>query len=327
MAVKRAEMVAIESAALLLGVRSGASVDEVVTARRLQAKVWHPDVNPTTGSAERMGLINSACDLLCDFIRRGGYVRGLKEKRTSAPRAAQARNAAPRVFDVRFEPGVSIAISAPDRLARVDLDALDAADGGLVTVRFVRNEPGRCATCAGLGAAPGGPKRVCPDCAGGAARTCPGCDGRGWIHLNPGSCPRCAGSGAGLVECSIRLRLPGGILEQRRAFVPGWGDLGEDGQAGNLWVDLVPVSTSVRSGAWRFAYFGHDWPRPTHRVDGDWLTVTNLPLPDDEMRDLGFWRDPKSDEWVRQAPSSGADFILEMIVQRQFFVPGVPTAS
>ena len=323
MPTKKVQMAAVEAAAKLLGLRSGASLDDVVNARRLQAKIWHPDVNPTTGSAQRMGLINTAYDLLCDFIRGGGYVRGLKDKRTSIPKAAQARREAPTIFEVHFESGLSIPINPPDRLARVELDSLDAAAGGIFRVRFVRLEPGRCPTCAGLGASPGGPKRPCPDCAGGATITCPGCEGRGWIHLRPGSCPRCQGRGAGLVECTVRLRIPGGLREQRRALVPGWGDLAEDGTAGNLWVDLVPVDTSVRSGEWRFAYFGHDWPRPAHRVDGDWLTVTNLPLPDDEMRDLGFWRDPRSSEWVRQSPSSGPDAILDLIVQRQFFVPAV----
>jgi hypothetical protein len=214
-----------------------------------------------------------------------------------------------------------VPISAPDRLARLEIDEADALAGGTRTVRFVRREPGRCPACAGIGAEPGSPKRVCPDCGGEARITCPGCEGRGWVHLNPNSCKRCDGTGAGLVERSVRLMLPAGIREVRRALVRGWGDLGEDGASGNLWVDLVPSPTALRSSPWRFAYFGHEWPKPQGRVSGDWLSLANNPLPDDEMRELGFWRDPDSAEWTRQAPVEGADVILDLIRQRQFFVP------
>jgi DnaJ-class molecular chaperone len=323
MAAKREERAALKAAAALLGVPAGATVEEVVQARRAQAKLWHPDVNPRTGSAARMGLINTACDLLCDYIRRGGHVEGAR-RRPSAGRPRAAREPQSRVFAVRFEEGVSAAVvSAPDRHARVEIDTFDAIEGGHKTVRFVRSEPGRCPACAGLGASPTSPKRVCPDCGGEGRFTCVACDGRGWIHMEPGSCKRCAGTGAGLVERSVRLMLPPGIREQRRTMVPGWGDLAEDGRSGNLWVDLVPTDTGMRSSPWRFSYFGHDWPRPVPRVEGDWLTITNAPLPDEEMRELGFWRDPASSEWVRQAPSEGPGPLLDQIVQRQFFVPRV----
>jgi DnaJ-class molecular chaperone len=310
----------LRAAARLLGVASGAGVEDVVAARRAQAKLWHPDVNPSSGSAVRMGLINRACDLLCEHLRRGGYIEGVQPRTTRMPRPVAPR-VQQRVFEISFEGGVGVPISAPDRLARLEIDETDALAGGTRTVRFVRREPGRCPACAGLGAVPSGPKRVCPDCGGEAHVTCPGCEGRGWVHLNPGSCPRCQGTGAGLVERSVRLKLPAGIREVRRALVLGWGDLAEDGSSGNLWVDLVPSPTAMRSSTWHFSYFGHDWPRPAGRVHGDWLSVVNDPLPDDEMRELGFWRDPDSEAWVRQTPVEGADVILDLIRQRQFFVP------
>jgi hypothetical protein len=39
------------------------------------------------------------------------------------------------------------------------------------------------------------------------------------------------------------------------------------------------------------------------------------------MRELGFWRDPETQEWVRQSQAEDVDVILDLIVQRQFFVP------
>ncbi|HXA42368.1 MAG TPA: DnaJ domain-containing protein [Candidatus Solibacter sp.] len=310
----------VRAAARLLGVRRGASIEDIVQARRVQAKMWHPDINPESGSAERMGQINAATDLLCDYIRRGGVISGMPAPAGQPRRPATPAAARPRVFEVRFEPEVSVPISSPDRHARLEIDEIDALAGGMRMVRFVRREPGRCQACAGLGAAPSGPKRVCPDC-DGRNWACTTCSGRGWLHLRPGSCRHCGGSGAALVERSVLLKLPAGIREVRRTMVPGWGDIDDEGKAANLWVDLVPTPTVVQSAPWRFDYFGHNWPPPEGRTEGEWLAISNSPLPDEEMRELGFWRDQKSSEWVRQAPSDGSQGIIELIRQRQFFVP------
>jgi hypothetical protein len=318
----RAKM--IQAAASLLGVRRGASVDDVIQARRVQAKLWHPDINPESGSAERMGRINHATDLLCDYIRKGGVVQGRVASTGVPMRRPTPPPAQPRVFEVRFQEEVSVPISAPDRHARLEIDEIDALAGGMRTVRFVRREPARCQACAGLGASPNGPKRVCPDC-DGHSWACDTCFGRGWLHLRPNSCRHCGGTGAALVERSVRLKLPPGIRQVRRTLVKGWGDVDDDGEAGNLWVDLVPTPTVLQSAPWRFDHFGHNWPRPDGRTVGEWLAISNSPLPDEEMRELGFWRDPETSEWVRQAPSDGSQGIIDLIRQRQFFVPQAST--
>lgn len=309
----------LRRAASLLGVTSGATLDDVIQARRVQAKRWHPDINPKSGSAQRMGRINRATDLLCDFIRRGGHVNGIAP--AARHRGPPPTPPAPRVFEVRFAEEVGVPISAPDRLARLELDLADAIQGGTHRVHFVRREPGRCQACAGLGASPAGPKCICPACGATGILDCVTCDGRGWLHLMPGSCQHCDGTGAALVEHSVLLKLPPAIHHERRVLVPGWGDVGDDGCAGNLWVDLVPTQTLVTSAPWRFDHFGHNWPRPEGRLSDGWLAISNSPLPDDEMRELGFWRDPESNEWIRQSPSDGAQPILDLLRQRQFFVP------
>jgi hypothetical protein len=272
-----------------------------------------------------MRRVNLACDLLCDFIRRGGAIQGP----VGVPRPAPPRYPSPpRVVDIRFDDvgtdhpknGVAVKVNVPDRYTRLELDVLDAMDGCTRSVRFVRREPGRCHWCAGLGASPTGPKRVCPECAG-ARMLCDTCGGRGWIHLHPGSCTHCDGTGAALVECTVFLRLPGGIDRVRRARVPGWGDLSEDGVAGDLWVDLAPVSSNGRTMPWHFEHFGHNWPPPQGRLQDGWLAIGNSPLPDPEMRELGFWRDLETGEWVRPAPSDGGNGVIDQIRQRQFFVP------
>lgn len=311
----------LRQAATLLGVQSGATVDDVMQARRTQAKLWHPDINPETGSVEHMGAINGAADLLCDFIRKGGEVDGVPAPQpplTRAPRKPRAELA--RVFEVRFAEGVSLPVSAPDRIVRLEIGEVEALQGTNRTLRFMRLEPRMCHYCAGLGADPAGPKRMCPDC-DGKTWHCPTCEGRGWLHLQPGTCRHCGGTGAALVERSIRLKLPPGIDGMRRTLIKGWGDLAEDGDAGNLWVDVVPAKTTTESRPWRYGYFGHDWPAPEGAVLNGVLTLANAPLPDDEMREIGFWRDPKTSQWMRQVGPDGAPGVMSLIRQRQFFVP------
>lgn len=324
----RARREAIREAALLLGVGRGATVDDVIAARRAQAKQWHPDVNPRSG-AEQMGRINRACDLLCDHLRKGGVI-DVGPAVTPGPQAPKPRP--PRVFDVELtgadnQPwGLSVAVHPPDRYARLEIDAVDAQNGCTRTVRFVRREPGRCLICAGLGAPPNSPKRICPHC-GGDSFMCPTCEGRGWVHLEPGSCIPCEGTGAALVENTVYLRVPPGLDRVERARVRGWGDVAADGTASDLWVDLVPTVTSVASGPWHFEYFGHNWPPAEPRSRDGVLTILNSPLPDTEMRDLGFWRDPRSGNWVRPAPADGGRALLDLIRQRQFFVPPAGAAA
>jgi hypothetical protein len=315
---RRDKVMSVEDAAVILGVDGGAGIADVIRARRAQAKLWHPDINRRSGSQERMGLINRATDILCDHIRGGGYVDGVPG---AAPRGFTPPTPQQRVFEVRFAEEVGVPVLAPDRHARLEIDVTDAAQGATRTVRFVRREPHSCHFCAGLGAAPTSPKRVCPDCRGEARLSCATCEGRGWLHLKPGSCRHCDGTGAGLVERSVRLILPPGISEVRRTLVKGWGDVAEDGTTGNLWVDLVPTQTAMPSGPWRFEHYGHNWPRPEGRLESGWLAISNTPLPDDEMRELGFWRDQATFEWVRESPTEGAQSILDLIRQRQFFVP------
>jgi len=316
-----ASATALRKAAALLGVQSGATVDDVMQARRAQAKLWHPDISPRNGSVERMGSINSAADVLCDFIRKGGEVDGVPAPAPPSTRApGKPRPQPARVFEVRFAEGVGDPVLAPDRIVRLEIGEDEAHQGTNRTLRFMRLEPRMCAYCAGLGADPAGPKRMCPDC-DGKTWHCPTCEGRGWLHLQPGTCRHCGGSGAALVERSIRLRLPPGIESTRRTLVKGWGDLAEDGDAGNLWVDVVPSPTTLASRPWRYGYFGHDWPAPQGTVNDGVLTLDNTPLPDDEMREIGFWRDPRSSRWVRQVGPDGAPNVMSLIRQRQFFVP------
>src|SRR5258708_27331114 len=90
----------VRAAARLLGVRRGASVEDVIQARRVQAKLWHPDINPESGSAERMGQINAATDLLCDLLRPRGVISGMPATAGQPRRPVAPTAATPPLFEV-----------------------------------------------------------------------------------------------------------------------------------------------------------------------------------------------------------------------------------
>jgi|ERR1035437_8151809 hypothetical protein len=307
----------INAAVNLLGISGGADIQDVIRARRLEAKKWHPDINSSEQSATRMGKINHACDILCDFIRKGGYVPG-NRSRTSKPKPSKVY---PQTIEAAFVKTDSLVLD-PDRLARVEIGFETAMEGGIRRVSFVRQECGMCNACGGLGALPWGPKRICPECSAVDIASCASCHGRGWLHIYPGSCQKCSGTGAGLVERTVHIKLPSGINCAKRVKTIGWGDMLKDGSFADLFIDIVPSITLNQSAPWRFEYFGHDWPKPESKTQGEWLYITNNPLPDEEMRDLGFWRSSDS-SWTRQTASDGSLTLIDLIHQRQHFIPNV----
>jgi curved DNA-binding protein CbpA len=61
----------------LLGVVPHASEEELVQARRIQAKQWHPDRNQDPSARARMAAINNALLILSNQGRRQAYDRTL----------------------------------------------------------------------------------------------------------------------------------------------------------------------------------------------------------------------------------------------------------
>lgn len=57
----------------ILGISVDASRDEIKRAYRLEAKRWHPDVNPDPRATERFREVQEAYDLLCDSDARASY--------------------------------------------------------------------------------------------------------------------------------------------------------------------------------------------------------------------------------------------------------------
>ncbi|MFZ0994819.1 MAG: J domain-containing protein [Candidatus Dormiibacterota bacterium] len=78
----------------LLGVLQSAFGDDLVRARRLQAKKWHPDHNRDPQAQARMAAVNNALRVLSDAAQRQAYDERLRSLRRVGPAATPTRSPA-----------------------------------------------------------------------------------------------------------------------------------------------------------------------------------------------------------------------------------------
>ena len=207
-----------------LGVKSGASQDEIKKAYRKLAKKFHPDANASDPkAAERFKEISEANNVLGDPGKRkqydemsrlgafdGGGFGGFGSGGRSG-RGAGARGGTQKInfqdFDIGGLGGLGDLFSSmfgggetaePSRPrgpqkgqtveATLDIPFRTAAKGGKVPIELEVSE--ECPTCHGSGAAPGAQLNICPEC-----------NGRGVISFGQGgfavnrTCPVCLGRG------------------------------------------------------------------------------------------------------------------------------------
>jgi hypothetical protein len=87
----------------VLGVKPGASADEIARAYRAKAKEWHPDVRGTEDALRRMAVINAAYEQI-----RDGRPAPAPAKASAAPAAQRVRRGAWLSDDVRRSLGAEL---------------------------------------------------------------------------------------------------------------------------------------------------------------------------------------------------------------------------
>jgi molecular chaperone DnaJ len=257
-----------------LGVKKGASADEIKKAYRKLAAKYHPDKNPGDASAEeKFKEVQNAYDVLSDAEQRKQYDRygDANGRRGFDPGDFNFRGGGN--FDVgdigdlfgglfnrsttrtrRPQPERGADIEVPVNLSFEDsLRGLETKIPVEVTTA--------CRECGGTGAEPGTTPVICPECNGrgvisesqglfALSQPCPRCRGNGTVIEKP--CHKCKGTGTERRTRRYSVRIPAGVKDGTRIRLKGKGEVGRAGGAvGDLFVvtRVQPSKLFDRRGA------------------------------------------------------------------------------
>ncbi len=244
----------------VLGVKRGASAEELKKAYRQKAKELHPDRNKDNPEAESaFKEVNEAYDVLKDAEKKAAYdqfghaafeggMGGGGGPRGNADFASAfsdvfddlfgdfmgrgrggARGGRPRGSDLRYNLTISLE---------------EAYTGKTATITVPGSVP--CESCDGTGSEGGAQPQSCPTCKGAGKvrasqgfftieRTCPTCQGQGQIIKNP--CTACAGAGRVRKDRSLNVQIPAGVESGTRIRLAGEGEAGMRGAPpGDLYI-------------------------------------------------------------------------------------------
>lgn len=251
----------------VLGLKRGASDEEIKKAYRKLAIKYHPDKNPGDQSAEeKFKEVGEAYAILSDPQKRAAYDEyghAAFDPRTRAGAAGRGGFQDPfevfrqafggsDFFDTFFGGGgggngeASRPNRGEDLRYNMEITLEEAVEGCEREIRF--QKPVQCASCQGNGAAPGSRVLRCPQCGGrgrvvmsrgifSIQQTCPRCEGAGEVIERP--CPTCQGVGRHQEQTTVRIRVPAGVDTGARLRSQGNGAAGlRGGPPGDLYVVL-----------------------------------------------------------------------------------------
>lgn len=259
----------------ILGVKKGASKDELKDAYRTLAMKYHPDRNKDPGAEEKFKELSEAYAVLSDDEKRATYDQyghsGFDQRYSQEDifRSAnfedifrefgfggmggspfgdmffssifgdtpRSRRSRGRGSDLRYDLPITLE---------------EAASGATKELTFKRNKA--CDRCKGSGAEPGSKISACKTCGGqGQVRqsrrlgpfgsftsvtTCPTCGGQG--KMAEKACRQCNGEGTVLSTEKISVDIPPGVDTGSQLRLSGLGERGP-GSSGDLYV-FVSVS-------------------------------------------------------------------------------------
>ena len=269
----------------VLGLKKGASEDEIKKAFKSMARKYHPDLHPDDKeAAEKFKEINEAYEVLSDSEKRARYDQfGHAAVDPNYGGGAGAGGFSGfggfgdvgDIFDSIFGGGfggfgggrsTASSANAPHRggdvNANVTIDFMEACKGAKKKMRVTHMV--KCDQCSGTGADANTKTSSCTECHGqgsvrvnqrtpfgviSTTKVCPRCGGKGKIVTNP--CSKCRGSGRQRVTTDIELKIPAGIDNGQILRVSGQGDAGLNGGPNgdlNVSVTVRPHELFTRSG-------------------------------------------------------------------------------
>jgi molecular chaperone DnaJ len=264
-----------------LGVKKGASADEIKKAYRKLAAQYHPDKNPgDTSAEEKFKEVQNAYDVLSDADKRKQYDRfgSANGKRGPDPRDFNFGGGGGNftindlgdlgdlfggLFGGRAGRGGATRRRQPERGADVEVEVRLSFEDSLrgLETRIPVEVTTACRECGGSGAEPGTSPVICPECHGrgviaesqgmfALSEPCPRCRGNGTVIEKP--CHKCQGSGREVRTKRYSVKIPAGVKDGTRIRLKGKGAIGESGGAnGDLFVvtRVEPSKRFSRRGA------------------------------------------------------------------------------
>jgi molecular chaperone DnaJ len=254
-----------------LGVKKGASAEEIKKAYRKLAATYHPDKNPGDASAEeKFKEVQNAYDVLSDAEKRKKYDRFGDEngRRGFDPRDFNFGSGGNftindlgdlgDLFGGFFNRGARTR-SQPERGADLEVVVNVSFEDSLrgLETKIPVEVTTACRECGGTGAEPGTTPVICPECHGrgvvsesqglfALSQPCPRCRGNGTVVEKP--CHSCNGTGRERRTRRYTVKIPAGVKDGTRIRLKGKGEVGAaGGPAGDLYV-VTHVEPSKRFG-------------------------------------------------------------------------------
>jgi molecular chaperone DnaJ len=263
-----------------LGVKKGASADEIKKAYRKLARQYHPDTNQGDKAAEeRFKQVQSAYDVLSDDEKRKAYDRFGSTNGRGQPGSGPGgvnvdfgdlgdlSDIFGNIFGNVRGGGGRRARPQPVRGADVETEVRLSFEDSLrgVEAKVPVELTVACSQCGGTGAEPGTAPVICPECNGrgvvsesqglfALSQPCPRCRGNGTVIEQP--CKKCHGSGRELRRRTFTVKIKPGVKEGTKIRLKGKGEVGQNGGPNG---DLIVVTRVEAS--------------PTYERRGDDLVV------------------------------------------------------
>ncbi len=257
----------------VLGVAKTASDDEIKKAYRKLAMKYHPDRNPDNAEAEeKFKEAAEAYEVLSDSEKRSMYDRMGHQAFEGGGGfggfgGGRGGFSAEDIFSQFGDifGGSFGGRSSQQRQRRgsdlryvMELSLEEAIRGVKKTITFT--SPAPCDACYGKGSETPNDVETCRTCHGSGQvriqqgffavqQTCSTCHGQGKIIKNP--CKKCHGSGVANRQQTLEVTIPAGVDNGDRIRLTGKGEAIRDGQAGDLYVEVVvrEHETFQRDGA------------------------------------------------------------------------------